>query len=278
MTIPNFGNRLNIFFIQRSPPSRGDKDDLWFDPADGTHYIHDGAGWVVRPTAGPPAATYISADPGNLIVEGTDGLLFATVGALSDWISADVGNRLGQGTDQLFFVPPVAVDPATLVSGDAGNRLAQGTDDGLFVPPVDPVDPANLISGDADNRVVQGTDDGLFVPPLPTALFAPRATVAAPSISTDLDGNAHSCVVDQAVTSWAAPLPAGGNANAFAYHCRVEFLPPGAGGPFAVTIPAGWHALSPLKAISLSAGDNPVVVSLTTLSDGTVCYDARQDA
>jgi len=107
MTIPNYGNRLNIFYIQRDEPPQGRVDDLWFDPASGNHYIYDGDDWIYKEGNLPPIPQLISSDQGNLITAGQDGLLYATVGTMDNWISGDVGNRLVMGTDSLFFVPPV---------------------------------------------------------------------------------------------------------------------------------------------------------------------------
>lgn len=101
-------------------------------------------------------------------------------------------------------------------------------------------------------------------------------TSAPPTISTSMNGAVYECAVSADVTTWDAPIPVGGDASLHEYRCRVEFLPPDAGGPFTVAISSGWLQLGGLASISLSAGDEPIVVYLSTLSDGRVCFVAEQ--
>jgi hypothetical protein len=110
-------------------------------------------------------------------------------------------------------------------------------------------------------------------------LFPPRATkTAAATTDFALDGTAYTCPLEADITTWTASLPTGGDASKFAYDCRIDFTPPAAGGPFAVSIPTGWKQLGPLDAISLSAGDKDIAVVLTTFADGSIGYTAQQVA
>lgn len=100
--------------------------------------------------------------------------------------------------------------------------------------------------------------------------------ISAGAATFELDGNAVTCQLSEDLTSISTPLPSGGNPFAFEYGARIDFTAPGAGGPFAVSIPTAWLQLGPLDAISLSAGDNPIVVILSTFADGVIGYSAQQ--
>lgn len=108
----------------------------------------------------------ISADEGNVLKAGTDGLLNvqpATVSIDIPSLISDVGdNILELGEDLLLYVPPV--DASELISEDTDNVLKKGTDDLLYVQATTfSVDVPGLISTDAGNMIKAGTDGLLNV-------------------------------------------------------------------------------------------------------------------
>jgi hypothetical protein len=147
-------------------------------------------------------------------------------------------------------------------SGDANGASAHfvSLDDGDFI----------------DHRAAKGAA-GASATALPGLAASARATavIAGGAVGFTLASTAYTCQL----TENAAPtvvLPPGGNAEDFQYRCAIDFLPPDAGGPFALSIPAGWLQAGPLAAIALSAGDAPIRCVLETLADGTIAYDAVQ--
>jgi hypothetical protein len=97
------------------------------------------------------------------------------------------------------------------------------------------------------------------------------------AISTPLD-SAHRVLVlsEDVAGGWTAPLPSGGDASAQVYWSSLDLLPPEAGGPFALSIPAAWLALGPLDTLALEAGDDPITVTLRSWGSDGVAYSAVQ--
>lgn len=95
------------------------------------------------------------------------------------------------------------------------------------------------------------------------------------AISTPLDG-AHRVLqlTADVASGWSAPLPAGADASAQTYWASLDILPPASGGPFALSIPAGWFQAGPLDTIALAAGDDPISITLRTWGAADIAYSA----
>jgi hypothetical protein len=135
----------------------------------------------------------------------------------------------------------------------------------------------SLDDGDyIDHRAAKG-GAGASALAVPGSALAARstATISGGAVSFTLSNAGYTCQLSEDATPTVA-LPPGGNAEDFVYSCQIDFLAPDAGGPFTLAIPAGWLQAGPLSAIALSAGDAPIRCALSTLADGTICFDAVQ--
>lgn len=102
----------------------------------------------------------ISGDAGNIIKEGSDKLLYASVKAsdfVGDLVSPDSGNQITIRNEKLY-VQETEVRPSDMISNNAGNIISLGTDSKLLAK----VNVSDLVSSDTGNDlVIKG--GGLYV-------------------------------------------------------------------------------------------------------------------
>jgi hypothetical protein len=104
---------------------------------------------------------------------------------------------------------------------------------------------------------------------------ASTIAIADGAISTPLDGGAYRLTLSaDAAAGWTAPLPPAADASTQVYWASLDILPPASGGPFALSIPAGWFQAGPLDTIALAAGDDPISITLRTWGAADIAYSA----
>jgi len=109
---------------------------------------------------------------------------------------------------------------------------------------------------------------------------APAWTTLTGSPTVPLDGGSYEYQIpDSSTETLAVTLPAN-DAASKQYGAYLKITAPASGGPETVAIPSGWGKLGPLDAISLTAGDEPIIVILSTDNDSdttpTVQFTAQQ--
>jgi len=109
----------------------------------------------------------------------------------------------------------------------------------------------------------------------PPAVTRSALAIDAGAVAIPLDAMVHALQLSEdvsTVTANGADSPA-----ETVYAAEVEITAPAAGGPFTLTLPAGWAQFGGAGAtLALSAGDPPALLSLRTLADGTVAYSMTQ--
>jgi hypothetical protein len=105
-------------------------------------------------------------------------------------------------------------------------------------------------------------------------------TDPAVTLTVPLDGGSYACQIPAGgIDVLAYTLPAN-DATTRQYGAYLKITAPAAGGPETVAIPSGWGKLGPLDAISLTAGDEPIIVILSTDNDSdtapTIQFTAQQ--
>jgi hypothetical protein len=182
-----------------------------------------------------------------------------------------------------FPIPTKILDPSEYPEfkgepGDAGPATEwQSTATHLQARPVggdtwvDVVALSEITGPEGQATAAQGAKaDSAIQPPAVSTI-----AIAAGAISTPLDGSAYRLTLSADVAAgWSAPLPSGGDASAQVYWASLDILPPTSGGPFALSIPAGWLQAGPLDTIALAAGDDPVSVTLRTWGAADIAYSA----
>ena len=99
----------------------------------------------------------ISGNANNSLTLGTDGNLYVETVVPQELISHDAGNIIKEGSDKLLFA---SVDTSSLVSGASGNSLT--VRDGKLYVETEEVVAGDLISKDANNDLKLGSDKKLW--------------------------------------------------------------------------------------------------------------------